>query len=160
MTAGINKKEAIETTKRDLEENLFESDRVIIEFQEVRRDDRGNFVPIEKEGIIGVLTKTQYFSVGRSRGDYYEKLYPRGPTTEEGIPTKEGKKVSLDYVYIRMGNKRTPEVPLFPLLRLNMMGRWDVPDEEIHDGMSRYQLEISLIEKEVVSGKKNVCSSN
>ena len=147
MTAEINMKEIIETARRDLERNLFESNKATIEFQEVRKDERGNFVPIDKELTLE-LSGNQYFSIGRSRGEEYcEEYYP-----ERLITTKTGKKIKVDNVYIRIG-VRGENLPPVRTKGLKMMGRYNVPNEEVYDAMSRYQAEIYM-SKVIVFGKE------
>jgi hypothetical protein len=147
MTAEINMKEIIETARRDLERNLFESNKATLEFQEVRKDERGNFVPIDKELTLE-LSGNQYFSIGRSRGEeYYEEYYP-----ERLITTKTGKEIKVDNVYIRIG-VGGEDLPPVRIKRLKMMGRYNVPNEEVYDAMSRYQAEIYM-SKVIVFGKE------
>ena len=123
---------------RDIERNLFKSGRVIIEIEEVRKDERNRFVPIGEKKLVLKLSEKEYLSIGRSRGEYEgEESYPVRP-----VRTEKGKEIYVDYVYVRIGNRR--EISPVKVGRLNMMGRYDVPKEEIGDSMSVYQVEIYI----------------
>ena len=139
MTAEINREKIVETARRDLERNLFESNKVPIMFYEVRRDESGNFVPLGKEVFTWELSEGYYLSIGRSRGEeYYELYYP-----ERRVRTETGKEVMLDYTFVRVGKIGTEDSPI-KLKRLVMMGRYMAPEEEVYDAMSRYQAEIYI----------------
>ena len=139
MTAEINREEIVETRRRDLEENLFENNKVAIMFYEVRRDESGNFVPLGKEAFTLELSEDYYLSIGRSRGPkYYEVYYPEIP-----VRTETGKEVVLDYTYVRVCKIGTEDSPI-KLKRLVMMGRYMAPEEEVYDAMSGHQAEIYI----------------
>jgi hypothetical protein len=148
MTAKLNMKKMIGTKGRDLEKNFFESNKAIIEFEEVRRDEGGNFVSINEEKLIFKLTKDLYLSIGRSRGEeYYEESY-----SQKSVITKTGEKIEVDYVCIRIGFRGTNLSPI-KMKRLNMVGRYNVPKKKIGDAMSTYQVEIYM-KRVLVSGKE------
>ena len=148
MAPEINREEMVETARRDLEKDLylFESDRVIIEIQEVRKDESGNFVPIDEKKLTLELDENSYILIGRSIGKMgCEKHYPKRLVT-----TKTGKKIRVDHVYVRMGIECEDLEDLcreVRVKRLNMMGRYDVPEEERWDEMDPYQVDIYMRKK-------------
>jgi len=97
----------------------------LIEFEEVRRDEGRNFVPINEEKFIFKLTKDLYLSIGRSRGEeYYEERYP-----QKSVITKTGERIEVDYVCIRSGFRGTNLSPI-KMKRLNMVRRYNVPKKK------------------------------
>ena len=83
MTEKINREEIVETGRRNLERNLFESNRAIIDIQEVRRDENGNFVPVSKTNYRRELSGNNSISILIKR--YIRKVYPG-----ECFPKREG----------------------------------------------------------------------
>jgi uncharacterized protein (DUF2252 family) len=63
--------------------NLFESNKATLEFQEVRKDERGNFVPVSKTNYRRELSENNSISILVER--YIRKVYPG-----ECFPKREG----------------------------------------------------------------------
>ena len=84
MTEKINIEEIVETGRRNLEKNLFENNRVIMNIQEVRRDESGNFVPVSKTDYRKELSGNDSISILVER--YIRKVYPGESETEPKEP--------------------------------------------------------------------------
>jgi hypothetical protein len=72
-----------------------------------------------KKKLVLKLSENEYLSIGRSRGDYEgEESYRVRP-----VRTEKGKEIYVDYVYVRVGNRR--EISQLKVGRLNIMGRYE-----------------------------------